>query len=219
MIKIKACIFDLDGTLVDSLKDITTAINHTLEHFNRPLCTREECKYWVGWGMKGFIESILEPHERDRETIAEFVEKYRVYYDDHIIDYAYVYEGMTEVLDILYKQDIKLAIISNKPERFTTRITELLFERDIFTCVYGSNDEMLQKPNAEIGLRVLSELGVSPGEACYIGDSDIDIEFAKNTGMTSIAVSWGFRNRDELLEYNPDYMINHPSEIVDIVLK
>lgn len=209
---IKLVIFDLDGTLVNSIKDITNAINYAIKPIGIHPKTVEEVGALVGEGITRVIESILGDNGlsyRD-EAVARFLE----FYSEHIADYTMEYPGVRETLKDL--NEYKKAVISNKREGLSVKVLEKLGLIKHFEMVLGSDSTGEKKPSPVPVNHVLSTLGIKPQEAVMVGDSNLDIEAGKGAGVTTIGVTYGYRERSYLTD--ADFIINDIKEIPGVIL-
>lgn len=196
--------FDLDGTLVDSLGDIAHHLNDALAERGLPTHEPARIGTWVGEGTDKLVErAVARPELR-----AEVATAYRARYRSHPVIHTHVYPGIAEVLDGL---TVPHAILSNKPHDLTVAIAQRLLARWHFGAVAGEGEGRPRKPDPAGALALLRQLGVAPGDAVMIGDSEIDIATARATGMHSVAVTWGFRPRDRLA--GADVQVSSPAEL------
>lgn len=193
---LRAAIFDLDGTLVDSLADIAAAMNHSLAHHGLPLHSLEEYRQFVGEGVMELVRKSLPLHRED--LAASVLAKYRGYYEEHLFDQTQVFPGIPAMLSQLAAENVRLAVLSNKADVFTRRLVEGLLPGVPFTSIYGERTGVPRKPDPTAALGVASELGVAPGDCAFVGDTAVDMNTARNAGMYSVGVTWGFRGADEL---------------------
>jgi len=193
---IKLIIFDLDGTLVDTSRDITNALNHALTSHGLNSLTVEETKRLVGEGITRLVEKIIgENKAGERE---EIIKKFLAYYEEHLIDFSYSYPNVKETLKAL--NGYKKAVISNKRESLSKRVLEKLDLLRYFDMVVGSDTTPERKPSPVPVLYVLEHFHFHPDEAVIVGDSNFDIEAGKNAGVKTVAVTYGFRDRRYLSE-------------------
>lgn len=210
-------IFDLDGTLIDSLGDIAESINLMLDDRGYPRCEPEDFKEMVGDGMEKLVERALPEHARTPELIATCVEEYRTHYDQHWNVQTSIYPGIIELLSSLRAQGLKLGVISNKAHRFTVPMTEHFFGTTMFDAVLGQRNEVPRKPAPDGAIEMAAMLGVPVENCAYVGDSGVDMKFGVNAGMRRIGVRWGFRSDEELLASGAEVLVSHPREILDFI--
>ncbi len=213
---LKAFIFDLDGTLLDSLSDIATSINEMLAARGHPKCQTEVFRQMVGDGMEKLVERALPEHARDEETIRLCTAEYRALYDKYWNQETKPYPGIEALLDDLRARGIKLGVISNKAHRFTVPMCHHFFGEDRFDAILGARDEIPRKPAPDAGLEMAATLGLSPAECAYVGDSGIDMAFAKACGMCAIGVLWGFRDEAELRQHGADVLVSRAGDIIGL---
>jgi len=197
----KAAIFDLDGTLADTLDDLGQAMNGMLRHFGWPERSREELCQFINRGARIFVaRSMPEGSWEDinDSSVTEALRVYNAEYDKCFNDLTSPYEGVPELLAELREKGVKLAVLSNKQDKFVKLITERLFP-DTFDVVRG-HGEFPEKPSPESALATAAEMGVVPEECIFVGDSDIDMKTAQNAGMLPVGVSWGYRPPEILLD-------------------
>lgn len=214
---VKCVIFDLDGTLVDTIDDLGLACDHLLRQKGiTPEWTNADYKRFVGNGARLLVErafgGILTDAELDRQY-----ELFKKLYEEIMLNNAYIYDGMAEVVDSIGKAGIKLAICTNKPNAAAEKIAEHFFGKDTFTVVRGAIDGLPKKPDPTIAKEIIKILGIEASDCVWVGDSAVDIETAENFGCECIAVTWGFRSRESLLERDPDYIIDNPKDILKIL--
>ncbi len=210
----KLIIFDLDGTLLDTLKDITNSVNYTLKHFNQPLKTQEEIKYFLGQGPRYLLENAFEKID-DYEAVFKV---YDQHYSLHQNDYTKPYDGVLETLNTLKKMDLLLAVCSNKQDHITKELIETLFP-GMFDFVIGTSKNFKRKPSSDMSNHILKSLSIDKKDALYVGDTETDMKTALNSGLKAVAVTYGFRSRNELSPYKPYKIIDHLTELIKIVTK
>lgn len=190
-------VFDLDGTLLDTIADLADAVCFALDEYGFPPRSRAEVTGFVGNGVLKLIERALPDGSKDPETVEKVYKSFNLRYSEHCADKTRPYDGIAELLKYLKNQGIKLAVLSNKPDEFTNYLIDKFFH-GIFDKVVGSSGSTPRKPDPSGELRVISELGTVPEKTLHIGDSDTDIQTAKNAGVDIIACSWGYRTRETL---------------------
>jgi len=195
---LKAAIFDLDGTLLNTLDDLTDAANHVCAQNGWPTFTSGEIRHMVGNGIPKLVERFTPEGERTPEGMAESVHRFMEYYDAHKMDKTAPYPGMLEALAALRKAGVKLAVFSNKADDFCPALVRHYFG-DVFDAVRGKREGIPAKPDPTGVFALLSELGVSAAETVYVGDSDVDVLTGHNAGLRVCGVTWGFRDRAELM--------------------
>ncbi|WP_395716408.1 HAD family hydrolase [Prosthecobacter sp.] len=216
MASLKAFIFDLDGTLIDSLADIAESINRMLDARGYPRCEQELFKQMVGDGMEKLVERALPEAVRSDALIKICVEEYRAHYDTLWNAQTRPYAGIVEMLAELKARGMKLGVISNKAHRFTVPMTEHFFGTGCFDHILGQRNEVPRKPAPDGAREMAAFLGLKTDEMAYVGDSGIDMAFAKAGGMRAVGVRWGFRSEEELRENGADALISAPGELFDL---
>lgn len=215
----KACIFDLDGTLADTLRSIAHFGNGALEAFGYPPIDPEEYKLLVGNGADVLMRRMLARVGADlpEEEIKSFRTEYDRRYESDPMALVTAYPGLRELLPRLKARGVKLGILSNKPDNMTRAIAAELYG-GIPDAVHGQRPGVPTKPDPTAVLALAAELSVSPGDVLYVGDSGVDMDTAKNAGMDSCGVLWGFRTREELLEHGAKYLAGDPAELEKIIV-
>ena len=212
---IKAIIFDLDGTLLDTLHDLTDSVNHVLTNHNMKNRTVDEIRSFIGNGVPTLIARSV-PAGTEENTIAECVREMAEYYKDHADIKTKLYDGIAELLEALNKQGIKTAVVTNKVENAAVILCNNKFG-NIFDCVIGDNGKDRLKPYPDNVFRALDILGFPREEVLYAGDSDVDMITAENAGLRSIGVTWGFRDEAVLRKNGADFIVHYPTEILKIL--
>ena len=211
---IKAVLFDLDGTLVNSLSDLAASTNFALTKFGFPTHETKKYKYFVGDGMAKLIERALPEDKRDMETINTTLDIFMEHYRAHYVDETVPYDGILELLDKL--TGVKKAVISNKADEMVIPLTKKLLG-DRFDIVCGKREGYPTKPDPTLTLEIIEKLGVASNECIFVGDSGMDMAVAKNSGCVALGVLWGFRSEEELLLNGADYIAKKPAEILEII--
>lgn len=213
---VKAVVFDLDGTLCDTICDLADAVNFALSSLGCPNHPTETIKTFVGNGIRNLIETSLPYDKRDEKTVNAASEWFFKYYKIHFADKTKAFEGVNQTLLGLRERGIRLAVCTNKEDGMAKAVVKSLFG-DSFDIVIGNSDRFPLKPAPDSVLHIINEIGVKTEETVFIGDSDVDIITAKNAGIKSIGVTWGFRSKNELLENGCDAIAEHPSDIIKII--
>lgn len=215
---IKAMIFDLDGTLLNTIEDIKYSCNRSLMmHGLHPFDT-EDFKLMVGDGVDKLIERCLTRQNADIDLFDSVKKHYLDNYAIHQFDQTKPYEGMIELLVFAKEHGISCHVLSNKPHHDTLRVIEHFFEEGTFESVTGKKKGILPKPDPTLLKEILSQLhDLSTEEILYVGDTLTDMLTAENAGLNKVGVLWGFREEAELLEGHPEYIVKHPSEIISLL--
>jgi phosphoglycolate phosphatase len=193
---LRAAIFDLDGTLVDSLADIAAAMNHSLAQHGLPTHPVADYRHYVGEGVMVLVRKATP--EGQEALHASVLATYRAWYSEHLFDQTRPFPGIPGMLSQLATEDLRLAVLSNKADTFTRRLVEGLLPGVPFTAVYGERPGVPRKPDPTAALALASELGVAPEECAFVGDTPVDMNTARNAGMYGVGVTWGFRGAEEL---------------------
>lgn len=216
----RCCIFDLDGTLVDSIWALTKSINDTMARFGIPPMDSELCKRFVGEGYKKLVERAL-IHGGDRE-LKHYKEALSIYQDVFKGCCMYrvkPYAGIPELLEALRRQSVRIAVLSNKPHARALDNVEGIFGKGYFDLVSGQKEGVPRKPDPAGAFLTAEALGMEPKACLYIGDTSTDVETGKAAGMDTAAVLWGFRGEEELRACRPRYMVRRPEEILPLVCR
>ncbi len=206
-------IFDLDGTLCNTLGDIAHAVNRALQRVGRPTHPVEAYGQWVGWGLRKLCQTALGVDEG--EQFDRMYELAVAEYNTFPMERSYPYPGICELLDVLAERQIPLGVASNKPHAFAAKIIETMYARWSFVKVAGYQEDVPRKPDPASVLAIAVEMNLPAEQIALVGDSTVDMETARNAGMIPIGVSWGFRGPDELDQATR--IINHPAELLDLV--
>ncbi len=213
--KYKAIIFDLDGTLTDSLYDLVESTNFALRQMGWPERTTAEVKAFVGNGVRRLLEKAV-PEEAEELEFDECLQIFQEHYVEHCQDHTSIYPGVEDMLKELRARGYKTAIVSNKMQKGVNQLYRALFSETIDLAI-GESKEMRRKPFPDMVYKALKKLDVAPEDAIYVGDSEVDMATARNAGLPCISVLWGFRDRDYLREIGAFRMVETPAEILDLV--
>ncbi|MBQ6726113.1 MAG: HAD family hydrolase [Bacteroidales bacterium] len=208
-------IFDLDGTLVNTIADLADSVNHALQTLSYPAQPYEKFPYFVGNGIYKLIERALPPENRDEHTIHSVKAVFMDYYMLHNTDKSTVYDGVGELLRVLAGKGVALAVASNKVHEATVAMIARLFPGVEFACVLGQRDGVPTKPNRAIVDDILLNVSATPSEALYVGDSGVDMQTAHNAGITAVGVTWGLRPVEELRQNAADIIIDSPMQLLE----
>lgn len=211
--KRRAVIFDLDGTLLDTIADLSDSVNNVLQRNHLPEHSDDDYKQWVGDGALHLILRALPEEKRGTDLVQkilkEFVKEYTLLWDKKTVPYT----GIDNLLDTLTEMRIIKAVLSNKTHEFTVRMVETMLAKWKFEKVFGHRENTPRKPNPGSALEICSALNLNPCECLFIGDSDNDMKTAVAAGMVPVGVLWGYRHKAELLSNGAKYIVSHPSEI------
>ena len=212
--KYRAAIFDMDGTLIDSLEDLADAVNEMLAHYNFPPHSLEKYRYFVGNGARKLIERTV---PKDRSTDKNFVDEALKYYDGcyqrRLTVKTKPYDGIIEMLQRLKALNIPRGVVTNKQDFAAQEIATKLFPSGMFDSVIGDREGLPRKPDPAKALKIAAQFNVQPAEVAYFGDTSVDMQTAVNAGFLPIGVTWGFRPRSELVEGGAQLIIDHPLDL------
>ncbi|MFA7083641.1 MAG: HAD family hydrolase [Arcobacteraceae bacterium] len=214
--KTKAIIFDLDGTLIDSLKDIALHMNDALKEFNLPTHELSVYNTLLGDGALYLAQQAV-PKNSSKELIEGVLLKYQELYAKEIYSFTKPYEGIYDLLEALENQDLQLGILSNKPHFFTLKYAQMFFGQFNFSQIHGQKSDVPKKPHPQGALTIATSFNLDPQEIFYVGDTPTDIKTAQNANMQSIGVLWGFRTKEDLQEARAQHLAQHPLDILDII--
>ena len=212
---VKAIVFDMDGTLLDTLQDLTNAVNVVLGRYGMPKKTVAEVCKVVGNGARNLVKGVLPGGENHPDFEAIF-EDYKTYYAAHCEEETKPYEGILELLQELKKRNYKKAVVSNKPDGAVKILAEKYFP-GCFQVAIGDMEGYQRKPAPDLVYKALEELGVKKEEAIYVGDSDVDLMTAMNAELPCVSVTWGFRDREFLMYHGARVFIDKPMELLEIL--
>ena len=206
----------MDGTLLDTLYDIAETANAVLTRHGLPVHAKQEYKHFVGDGLSVLMERIT-PLGVDETIINSCCQLFMQLYADTWMNNCRSYEGIDDMLAAIKQKGLSMAVLSNKPQAFTTLFVDRYFPRNTFTCVYGQREGIAKKPDPWVALEIAKKQGAIPQKMFFVGDTPIDIRTGKASGMMTVAVTWGFRSIHELQKENPDIIINSPMELLKYV--
>ena len=208
-------IFDLDGTLLNTIKDLGIAVNHALEKHGYNGHSLATYPFMVGNGVRKLIQRSCP--DANEEMIDTLLADFKEYYDEHCTDYTTPYNGIPELLDELTQRGVKIAVASNKYQAATDKIVRHFFPDIPFVSIQGQIESRPVKPDPSIVFAILNQCPTPKAEIIYIGDSAVDIETARRACVTSVGVTWGFRTVSELRQAYADHIISTPNEIINLL--
>lgn len=211
--KYNTYIFDLDGTLLDTLQDLANAVNHAMREMNYPERTVDEVRRFIGNGIRMLIKRAA-PQGISVEDYEKTLAVFTAYYLDHIADFTKPYDGIAEVIETLKSKGCKVAVVSNKADEAAKKVVKDYFG-DIFDMVVGKMDRFPSKPEPDSVLYVIETLGADKDKCIYSGDSEVDVQTAHNAGLPCIGVTWGNRDVSELIAAGAEYIAEKPNEILE----
>lgn len=207
-------IFDLDGTLLNTIDDLAQAANAALVACGLPARTVEECRQFVGNGVSKLLERAAGPDNRTPDILARMHREFFAYYDAHLTDKTRPYPGIETLLTALQARGIKLAVASNKYQRATERLIRHFFPQISFVAVLGQRENVPVKPHPHIVQEILQTAHETASTCLYVGDSEVDMQTAQNAGVKACGVTWGFRTREVLAAYHPAALVDHPQDVL-----
>lgn len=214
----KACIFDLDGTLTDTLDSLVFSVNETLKEMGLAEISRDKCREFVGNGARRLMElALLENGEENLRRLDTAMEIYGRVFDANCTYRVVPYEGIRELLEAMHRAGIRLAVLSNKPDKQAVHVVEEIFGKGTFQWIQGQKEGVPRKPDPTAALQIAGALGAEPSESVYIGDSEVDVATGKNAKMFTIGVAWGFRGREELAKAGAEHIVDSPAEIMRLI--
>lgn len=215
----KAVIFDLDGTLVNSIEDIASSMNVVLKKNEFPTHDLETYERFIGHGIRNLVfKAVPETHKEDEFVDIYFKEMLQVYRDNCVQKTA-LYSGVPEMLNALVSLNIPMAVFSNKAEELTKKVVQYVVSEWEFTDVVGLTTEVLKKPNPNKAIQIAENLGISTREILFVGDSEVDMQTAIGAGMQAVGVVWGFRSQEQLEKSGATYILQQPLDLIDIIKK
>lgn len=214
----RACIFDLDGTLADTLSSLVFSVNETMKEIGMPQITRDQCRQFVGNGAKVLIEEALKAGGDEKLTrFEEAFEAYGRIFDANCTYQVKPYPGILEMLAQMKERGMKLGVLSNKPDAQAVHVVSEIFGKDVFEAVQGQKEGIPRKPDPTAALSMARQFGARPEETLYIGDSEVDAATGKAAGMDTVLVSWGFRSKEALRAASPNRLVDKTEEITAII--
>ena len=217
---IQAVIFDLDGTLLDTLTDLANSGNAVLKKRGAPTHPTERYKTFIGEGMENLVRAIFPESIRpaEGEETAAVLADYKSEYESRWNDTAVAYAGISELLDECVARGLKIGVLSNKAHAFTVKCVDEFFPQWSWDVIFGQRDGIPRKPDPAGAVEAADLLGVGCNKCLFIGDSGVDMQTAKNAGMIAVGVKWGFREISELQENGADHLVDSPAEILELIM-
>lgn len=211
---VKGVVFDLDGTLIDTIEGLANSVNAAMDYYSFPKHSIEVYRTFVGNGVGKLVERAL-PEDK-KELLGEARKIFEKHYEETMLDILPVYENIDELLEYLIKNNIKIAVNTNKMDSFAKPMIKKAFG-DIFCDVLGEVEYFDRKPSPDGVNYLIEKMNVKKDECLYIGDSQVDIKTAENAGIRCVSVTWGFVPKEVLKEYNPIFTADDPREIIDLI--
>lgn len=212
--KPKLIIFDLDGTLLNTLEDLADSGNYILSKYGFDQHSLDDYRYFVGNGIYKLVERILPENKREKTFVEEVKSQFMTYYDQHKADKTAPYQGIIELLEELQHRGIKMAIASNKAQEAMEPLVEFYFPTITFAAVFGQRTGIPTKPDPNIVFDILNKTNISKSDTLYVGDTAVDMQTAKSAGVKSVGVLWGFRPKEELIQAQAELIIEKPEELL-----
>lgn len=210
-------VFDLDGTLLNTIADLAQSTNYVLHKLGFPVHEEAAYNFMVGNGINKLFERALPQGEKTEDNVLRVRKEFLAYYSQHNTDKSRPYPGIPELLQELQNRGRSLAVASNKYHEGTVKLIDFYFPHISFAAVYGQRNGFLPKPDPTIVFDILKQTKFRKEEVLYVGDSGVDMQTAINAGVTSCGVTWGFRPVSELQQFNPDLIVNEPQEILNLI--
>jgi phosphoglycolate phosphatase len=210
-------IFDLDGTLLNTIKDLGEAANYALRKFGFQEHDLSSYPFFVGNGVSRLLERVLPDYARSAENVAKLRERFTEYYDDHNTDYTEPYQGIADLLRELQSMGVRLAVASNKYQTAVEKLVNHFFPDIEWAAIEGQKEGVPVKPDPSIVFEILSKAPTPKSDVLYVGDSGVDMETARRACVESVGVDWGFRPVEELREYHAEHIVATTEAIISIV--
>lgn len=213
----KLVIFDLDGTLLNTIADLAAATNYALQFYGYPTHDTDAYRFFVGNGINKLFERALPEKERTPEKIQEIRSQFIPYYNIHNADLSRPYPGITEILETLQEKGLQIAVASNKYQEATAKLIHQFFPNIRFTAIFGQREGIPSKPDPYVIEEICRDAQIKKEDIVYVGDSCVDMQTGQNAKVTTIGVSWGFRPRTELEAYHPDFIADKSKDILSFL--
>lgn len=216
-IKFRAILFDLDGTLLDTLEDLANSMNVVLSIHGMKTFPVDDYRYFVGKGLGELIRSVLPDNKVSDERVEEFLVEMRKEYTERWAENTRPYPGIPDLLDKLQKMNLPMAVLSNKADDFTNIMVKTLLSKWQFQIIRGLKDDLPPKPDPASALWIAQQIKILPGDFIYVGDTGIDMQTANAAGMYAVGAVWGFRTAEELKENGAKTLIENPLQLLDLL--
>lgn len=217
---VKLVIFDMDGTLLNTLDDLADSCNHILQQYGYPTHPVDAYKYFVGNGIRKLIERTVPEEVLQKPELLHTIESdFLAYYTLHKVDKTAPYEGMVSVLNQLQSKNIQIAVASNKIDKEIAPLLDYFFPSIKFAAAIGQKLGVPTKPNPDVVYEILSQTQIKKDDTLYVGDTAVDMKTGKSAGIYTIGVLWGFRTEKELLDNGADELIHHPEDLLPLIDK
>lgn len=214
----KICVFDLDGTLTDTLESLTVSVNETLEEMKLSKVTNQQCRAFVGNGARFLMQEVLKiSGDPNVDRIEEAMQIYGRIFDKYCTYHVVPYEGITKMLSDLKEQGFQLAVLTNKPHKQAVHVVEEVFGKGVFELIQGQKDGIPRKPDPTAVLEMIRQVGSTTEQAVFIGDSEVDIATGLAANVKTIGVTWGFRSREILVASGAKQIAKRPEEIITLI--
>ncbi len=213
----EAVVFDLDGTLLNTLEDLASSVNRVLGARGFPEHPVDAYRYFVGSGTYSLVRAALPEEEPADSLVTSCLAEFMTDYSENWKVKTHLYDGIAELLDGLAKRSVRTAILSNKPHEFTLLCVREFMPQWDFEIILGQRDGVPRKPDPAGALEIADRLGLEPGQILFVGDSSVDMDTAVNAGMFPVGVLWGFRGKDELIEHGAAATVENPAQLLDII--
>lgn len=214
--RFKAILFDLDGTLLDTLEDLANSMNVILNAHGMSTFPVDDYRTFVGKGLRELIRCVLPKDKVNDQTVDDFLASMRIEYSKRWAENTKPYPGIPDLLDGLQRMNLPMTVLSNKADEFTKIMVKALLPNWQFKIVYGLNSEFPAKPDPASSLRIAHELKIRPGDFIYLGDTDIDMQTANAAGMYAVGALWGFRTADELKANGAKALVESPVQVLEL---
>lgn len=213
--KYNTILFDLDGTLLDTLDDLADSVNAVLQKEGYQLRTKDEIREFIGNGVKMLMKRSL-PDGTPEDEVVRCLAMFREIYLKNMLDQTKPYDGILEVLSVMKRKGMKIGVVSNKLDEATKEMCRLFFNEYVDVAI-GDSPERKKKPDPDSVFEALKQLDSQQDKTLYVGDSNVDMKTAKNSGLDSVGVTWGFRSREVLIEEGADYIIDEPLQLIALI--